>query len=142
MDCDRHGNVIGGLACLAFVVAVLLAPPAASSPGGAHSSGYVAGLKAQLRSQAAEPLAENAFRAAPLFTWVAGWDFSMQQWRLNEFTNQLIHMLVGGLLNKLAGRPFTLVVAVGVEFWQFAANDDGDPRLLDRARDVAFYLLV
>jgi len=113
------------------------APPRSQTP----SRSWSAKFKAEIRANAAEPLARQAFRTAPLMAWLAGWDFSKARWRTNEFTNQLVHLMIGGLTNRLFGARITLCVAVGVELWQFLANDACAPKLMDRTRDVAFYLL-
>ena len=135
--------------CLVAAVAICLAPDSSAAALGdveSTASDRTAGLFVQvkpwLRSEVAGRLARDGFREAPLLTWLAGWDFSKRQWRLNEFTNQMIHAWVGGVLNRLVGRPFTLCVALAVEAKQYLGKDEGDLKLLDRTRDVAFYLLL
>jgi hypothetical protein len=79
---------------------------------------------------------------APVLTLLAGWSFKTRQWELNDFTNSLVHVLIGGAITQIAGRPATAFVAVGVEVWQFFHNDAMDPKLEDRIRDAAFYLVL
>jgi hypothetical protein len=88
-----------------------------------------------------EPVARRSFETSPVLTYVAGWDFAKEYWRLNEFTNQWVHMHIGQTTSRLMGKPFTFCLAVGIEAQQFFFNDECEPKWLDRLRDVAFYLL-
>jgi hypothetical protein len=99
-------------------------------------------MKGWLSSHMAEPLAETEFQKAPLFTWIMGWDFDSHRWRLNEYTNQMVHMMIGGAITYIADRPLTCMVAVGVEAQQFFFQDHRQWKLSDRTRDILFYFVL
>ncbi len=108
----------------------------------AASQGPVKSLKGWVASHLAEPLAEAGLERAPVFTWIMGWDFQDRRWKLNEFTNQMVHMTIGGAINHFVGREATLFVAVGVEAQQFFFQDHRDWKTSDRIRDVLFYFVL
>ncbi|HPO14432.1 MAG TPA: hypothetical protein PLI09_13400 [Candidatus Hydrogenedentes bacterium] len=98
-------------------------------------------VKAWLYKELAGPMSEEGFKQAPVVTFWAGWDFADQEWKLNEYTNQMGHTLVGALSNGLFGRLSTLCIAVGTEIEQYYKNDKQQLKLADRLRDVLFYLV-
>jgi len=99
-------------------------------------------FKARWLAQDAVKQAEAGFREAPVVTWLAGWNFSRDRWELNEYMNQMMHRMVGGLTNRLMGVEFTLCLALGIEIWQLVVNDNYTPKAADRARDIAFYVIL
>jgi len=130
--------------CARFVVVTLALAafaPAAGSQAPATTPGSPLDGKAWLKTHVAPALSDYGWRTAPVFTWMMGYDFRDRRWKLNEYTNQMIHMGIGGLVNRLFGRPVTLCVAVGIELRQYLGQDQYDLRLADRIRDVAFYLI-
>ena len=98
-------------------------------------------IKSWLYSELAEPLSAEGFKQAPVITFWAGYDFQDQQWKLNEYTNQLGHNLVGALCSGLFGRTSTVCVALGVEVEQYFDADNRQLKLADRIRDILFYLI-
>ncbi len=98
-------------------------------------------VKHWIREEMAEPLAQGGLATAPPAAIWAGVSFDNGAWSPNEFTNQLGHMLVGGLTRDFFGRTSALVVAFGVEVQQYFVNDHRQLKLPDRLRDITFYLL-
>jgi len=130
------------------------APALAASPGtlaavnsaacatpDSEKSAFEIHAKNWIREHVAEPLVRAYAESDPVFVWAAGWDFDAGCWKLNEFTNQTTHMLIGGALNQLIGRHFTFCLATGIELGQYFGRDHRDLKLPDRVRDVCFYLL-
>ncbi|NIA15735.1 MAG: hypothetical protein GWP08_16850 [Nitrospiraceae bacterium] len=127
-----------------LVVTLLVALAALTACTEAHAWGIgtlVGDYKDKLKAGPAVSLAVKGFRNAPAVTVVAGWNFGSRNWGLNEFTNQLVHLSIGSVTNRISGRKGTFCLAVGLEVWQYFINDNQDAKLADRIRDVAFYLL-
>ena len=120
-----------------FAVAVVLAGTVAQG----STWGWLIPDKDRLMKEVSGPLAQEGLQTAPLFTLAAGWDFASGQWKLNEFTNQLVHFRISRMSDLLFGKQMTLVMAVIVETSQFFGRDHFDPKWLDRGRDICFYLL-
>lgn len=98
-------------------------------------------IKSYVKTPLVEALGKQDFSEKSPIVLLAGWDFDKKEWRINELANQMVHMAIGGIINRLWGRHVTLCVALGVEIEQLVVNDNYDPKLADRVRDVAFYLL-
>jgi hypothetical protein len=137
----RHQRVL--VLCCLLAAGWMLCPPSGTAEGErASSSGdYLGSLKERLKSTVAGPVSARAFEAAPVFVYLAGWDFQDHQWKINEVANQMIHMVIGSVTNHFPGRTLTLCIAVGIEARQFFGKDACDLKLPDRIRDVAFYLI-
>lgn len=129
-----------------IVLGALTLPSAVWAGNDASSLWAKAGLghakiKSWLYKELAGPMSEEGFKQAPVVTIWAGWDFADQEWKLNEYTNQMGHTLVGALSNGLFGRLSTFCIAVGTEIEQYYNNDKQQLKLADRLRDVLFYLV-
>lgn len=98
-------------------------------------------IKAYVKAPLIEALGTQDFSEKSPITLLAGWDFARREWRLNEYANQRVHVAIGGVINRIWGRETTFCVALGVELEQWIVNDHYAPKLADRLRDVAFYLL-
>ncbi len=99
-------------------------------------------IKTWLYKELAGPMSEEGFKQAPVLTFWAGWDFTDEQWKLNEYTNQMGHTLIGALSTGLFGRMSTFGIALGTEIEQYLTKDRRQLKFADRLRDVLFYMIA
>lgn len=126
----------------AWFVTIIVLVASSAGTAGAQQSSFSSTLKKGLREGPARQLAPLAVEAAPRLAWAMGWDFQDRQWKLNEFSNQMTHITVGNLCSRFLGPSTALGIALTTEVVQFFRNDHMQLKLLDRARDVSFYVLL
>ncbi len=137
----RNRTSVAAIGVLITIASSVWAADEVKSFWGPAGNGH-AKIKRWLYTELAGPMSEKGFEQAPVLTFWAGWDFTDEQWKLNEYTNQMGHTLVGALSTSLFGRMSTFGIALGTEIEQYLTQDRRQLKFADRVRDVLFYLIA